>query len=124
MQELGGLLPWQIKRVRGYLDDRLDGRIRMASVAEQARLSPSYFSRRFRQCFGVTFAKFIARMRVERAQRLMMTSPLSLSHIALACGFADQAHFTRTFSALTGSTPAQWRREALLSASEARWRKH
>ena len=36
----------------------------------------------------------------------------SLCQIALACGFNDQAHFTRTFGKLTGSTPSQWRRTA------------
>ena len=41
---------------------------------------------------------------------LMMQSPEnSLSDIALACGFADQSHFTRVFGRIVGSSPKAWR---------------
>jgi AraC-like DNA-binding protein len=36
---------------------------------------------------------------------------LPLCEIAIQCGFADQSHFTRVFSAKTGSAPGRWRRE-------------
>ena len=105
----GALRPWQITRVRDYIDDQLDGRITLAGAAEQARLGPSHFSRCFRLCFGVTFLKYVAQKRVERAQRLLVKSPSQLSDIALVCGFADQAHFTRTFHKLAGAPPGRWR---------------
>ncbi|MDG2527937.1 helix-turn-helix transcriptional regulator [Caulobacter endophyticus] len=107
----GGLLAWQIKRVGRYLDHQLDDRITLKAVAEQVRLSPSYFSRCFRRSFGAPFAKFVMQKRIERAQQLMVTSPMSLGQIALACGFADQAHFTRAFTNLTGGAPGKWRRQ-------------
>lgn len=112
----GGLLPWQVNRVRTYVDEALNGRIALADAARQARLSAGYFSRCFRRSFGLTFSQFVARERIERAVRLMATSPSSLSAIALACGFADQAHFTRTFGAVTGSTPGRWRRQTINDA--------
>lgn len=105
-----GLLPWQARRVRDYVDGGLHERPSIKGAAEHARLSPSYFSRRFRQSFGVTFSRFVAHRRIERAQSLMVRSTSSLCQIALACGFTDQAHFTRTFGGVTGSTPSQWRR--------------
>lgn len=110
-----GLLPWQAKRVRDYVEDKLDERVTVRAAAQHAKLSPGYFSRRFRQCFGVTFAKFVARQRIERAKRLMAIGSNRLSEIAAACGFSDQAHFTRTFGALTGSTPSRWRRQLMVA---------
>ncbi|MFT4251703.1 MAG: AraC family transcriptional regulator [Caulobacter sp.] len=107
---LGGLLAWQIKRVDRYLDHQLDAHITLKAAAEQVRLSPSYFSRCFRRSFGAPFAKFVMQKRVARAQQLMVTSPMSLGQVALACGFADQAHFTRVFTNLTGGAPGKWRR--------------
>ena len=107
-----GLLPWQARRVRDYVDGGLHGRPSIKGAAEHARLSPSYFSRQFRQSFGVTFAQFVAHRRIERAQSMMVRSTSSLCQIALACGFTDQAHFTRTFGGVTGSTPSKWRRTA------------
>lgn len=107
-----GLLPWQVKRVRDYVDGTLHGRVSLSVAAGQARLSPNYFSRRFRLAFGVTFSRFVAGQRIERAKRLMVGGTGKLCQIALACGFADQAHFTRTFGNLLGCTPSRWRRQA------------
>jgi methylphosphotriester-DNA--protein-cysteine methyltransferase len=48
--------------------------------------------------------------RVERAKELLPNSKLSLSDVALACGFGDQSHFTRTFTATVRLSPGVWRR--------------
>lgn len=108
-----GLLVWQIKRVRDYIDAGLHGRVSLSAAASQARLSPGYFSRCFRQSFGVTFSRYVASRRVAWAQRLMLENAGKLCQIALTCGFSDQAHFTRTFGAVIGRPPAQWRRQAI-----------
>lgn len=107
-----GLLPWQARRVREYVESGLESRPSIKGAAERAKLSPSYFSRRFRQSFGMTFSQFVARRRIARAQSMMIRTRSSLCQIALACGFTDQAHFTRTFGGLIGSTPSEWRRLA------------
>ncbi|AYV46499.1 AraC family transcriptional regulator [Caulobacter flavus] len=106
----GGLAPWQVKRIGRYVDEGLDRRLTLAEAAEQVRLSPSHFSRCFRVSFGAPFSKHVTRRRLERARWLMMTTGQSLGQIALACGFADQAHFTRAFTNLTGGAPGRWRR--------------
>ncbi len=110
-----GLLPWQVKRVRDYVDADLHGPMSLSVAAAHARLSPGYFSRRFRQSFGVTFSRFVAARRVERARGLLVGGAGKLCEIALACGFSDQAHFTRTFGNLMGCTPGRWRRHAAAS---------
>lgn len=108
-----GLLPWQAKRVRDYVEADLHGRVSLQAAAGHARLSPGYFSRRFRQSFGTSFSRFVAARRVERAQKLILGAAGSLCEVALACGFADQSHFTRTFSSLMGCSPSRWRRHAV-----------
>ena len=110
-----GLLPWQVKRVRDYVDADLHGRVSLSMAAGHARLSPNYFSRCFRRSFGVTFSRFVAGRRVERAQGLMIGGVDKLCQIALACGFADQAHFTRTFGDHLGCPPARWRRQVAMN---------
>jgi AraC family transcriptional regulator len=114
-----GLLPWQVKRVRDYVDADLHGAMSLRAAAAHARLSPGYFSRRFRQSFGVTFSRFVAARRVERARGLLVGGGGKLCEIALACGFSDQAHFTRTFGNLMGCTPGRWRRQAAASRLSA-----
>ena len=48
---------------------------------------------------------------MEQNKGLLRDGRLSLSDVALSCGFADQSHFTRVFTKLTGLTPGAWRRE-------------
>jgi AraC family transcriptional regulator len=105
----GGLAPWQMRAVRNYIDDRLGGAVRVGDLAKLVSLSASYFSRAFKDSFGELPHAYIVRMRIERAQTLMLTTSSSLSQIAYACGLVDQAHLCRCFRQATGTTPGVWR---------------
>ena len=104
------LAPWQTRKVKEFIDTSLDSTIRLRDCASKARLSASYFSHAFKATFGTTVCNYIRRRRVERAQQLMLLSKEPLSQIALACGFADQAHYCRVFRDVVGLSPNAWRR--------------
>jgi AraC-like DNA-binding protein len=110
----GGLAPWQKRKIEEYIERRLAGPVHVTEVARLVSLSPGHFSRAFKESFGDTPHAYIMRMRLARAQELMLTTPDPLSQIALACGHADQAHFTKRFRAETGETPNAWRRRHTL----------
>jgi AraC family transcriptional regulator len=108
----GGLAPWQIRRVRQYVDEHVEQRIELATLSVVAQLSKAYFCKAFKRSFGETPHSYVTRRRVEQARYLMLTTERHLSEIALACGFADQAHFTKTFRLFNKVTPGLWRRES------------
>jgi AraC family transcriptional regulator len=110
----GGLAPWQAKRLRSYIEGKLDSTIRARDLAGLVRLSTSYFFRAFRKTFGDTPVAYIMKRRMLRAQELMLKSRVSLSQVALECGMCDQAHFSRTFRRIVGTNPTVWRRQLLL----------
>ena len=62
-----------------------------------------------KRVFGLTPTQYILRVRVEHATELLTHTDRSLADIATACGFYDQADFTRKFGRLTSMTPAQFR---------------
>jgi|SRR5580658_8551033 AraC family transcriptional regulator len=105
-----GLLAWQARRVLDYVEEHLSETIRVADLSCLVRLTESHFSRAFRKRFGAAPHSYIVCRRVRRSVRLMLEDELSLSEVALACGFSDQAHFGNTFRRLMGITPAAWRR--------------
>lgn len=115
-QPRGGLAPWQKSRVDRYLRRSLHRPLRLEDLAEQAALSISHFARAFKDSFGVTPHSYIIRLRLERAQRLMLTTRDPLSQIALACGLASQAHLSKLFRRWLGETPSAWRRRHLTGA--------
>lgn len=105
-----GLAAWQTRRVKEFIEASLDSSIRLRDCASKARLSAGYFSHAFKATFGTTVCHYIRRRRIERAQQLMLLSKEPLSQIALACGFADQAHYCRVFREVVGQSPNAWRR--------------
>jgi AraC family transcriptional regulator len=106
----GGLAPWQVRRVLAHIEANLGTPIRNKDLATVARLSEYHFNVAFRSSVGEAPHGFIIRRRMERAQGLMLSTEKCLSEIALECGLADQAHFTRLFRKIVGESPAAWRR--------------
>ena len=107
---LGGLAPWRIHRLQAFVEEHLSQSIRLADLSGVVGLSVPHFSRAFRLSFGQPPHLYVIQRRLERARRLMLTSDIALSELAIVCGFNDQAHFCRLFRRC-GRIPAAWRRE-------------
>lgn len=107
----GGLLPWQKRQASELLHENLNGRIRLAEVAQECGLSVSHFARSFKISFGVSAHQWLIQHRIDFAKQLMSQTGMSLTDISIRSGFNDQAAFTHTFQQLIGMTPARWRRE-------------
>jgi AraC family transcriptional regulator len=107
----GGLAPWQRRRVVELIREHLDGELKLATLAEECRISVSHFARSFRTSFGTSAHRYLILSRVEIAKALLSQTNSSLVEIAAQTGFSDQAALTRTFAAIVGATPAKWRRE-------------
>lgn len=82
----------------------------MSAMAKLAGLSSTHFNRRFQQLLRMTPMAYLKMVRVHAAQRLLTTTSLPLSQIAIDAGFTDQSHFTRRFRQSTGLTPAAYRK--------------
>lgn len=98
------------KRVLDFVAERYSGAITLEDMARVAGLSPSHFSRLFKQTIGKSPMQFVTAYRVERAKEALADLDRPLIEIALTCGFADQAHFTRVFKQAEGVTPTGYRR--------------
>lgn len=108
--QTGKLAPWQVRTATAFIEQHADRNLQVRDVAAAVRLSPSYFSHAFKESFGQAAKSYIIERRIARAKHLMLTTDEGLAHIALACGFSDQAHFCRTFGGLVGQPPSRWRR--------------
>ena len=107
----GALAPWQIARVRAFIDENLHRTIHAKDLSAVAQRSTSHFSRSFKQASEEPPHAYLVRRRLERACHLMITSSASLSEIALSVGFSDRAHLSRLFRQALGQSPSRWRRD-------------
>ncbi len=84
--------------------------LEMKDLAAVSGFSHSQFNRRFRAIYRMTPTAYLQRVRVHEASRRLAESEQSIGDIALATGFYDQAHLTRTFRSLLNITPREFRR--------------
>ena len=108
--EKGGLAPWQTRRVKLFVQQRLSFPISCRELAQAVGLSPSHFTRAFAVSNKMTPHVYVTRARVEHGCTLMKSTTTPLSQISIECGFSDQAHFNRIFLKFIGVTPGRWRR--------------
>jgi len=102
---------WQAKRVQAYIDENIAKPILVEDLAAFTRLSQSYFFRAFKGSFGTPPHAYIILRRMAHAKEMLRGTDEPLAQIALACGLADQAHFSRVFRRTAGVSPGVWRRE-------------
>ena len=107
----GGLAGWQERRLRAFIEAHFQERIRLETLAALANLSVSHFCRAFKQTIGVAPHAYLIRRRIGYAQRMMLATEKSIVEIANEAGFADQAHFGRTFQKMFHTSPGAWRRK-------------
>jgi AraC family transcriptional regulator len=82
----------------------------VTALAASVGVHPVYLARVFRRVHGCTMAQYLAKMRVRRACALLASRDRSLAQIAAVLGFADQSHFTRTFTSVAGAPPGAYRK--------------
>ena len=75
-------------------------------------LEPGYFSRLFYELMGVRPIEFINRKRIEKVQRLLVTTSDNLDNIARIVGLSNWAYLSRVFKKYTGVTPGQYRKQS------------
>jgi len=80
-------------------------------VARALSVHPGHLARSFRAGTGETLGARLRRLRAHRAAELIRTTPTPLIEVAAECGFAHQAHMTRVFRSLFGTTPGRYRRQ-------------
>jgi AraC family transcriptional regulator len=110
----GGLASWQARRTLDYIEANLGSKMDIGELAGVVSLSRSHFSRAFKFSLGVSPMEYVAVRRVERAKALISSTKEPLAEVALACGFADQPHFSRRFRDLIGMSPGRWRRSNMV----------
>lgn len=107
----GKLADWQEAIAKELMLANLDAGISVAEVAEACALSRSHFTRKFKESTCQSPHVWLRQQRVDKAIELLRHSPLSLTQIAMECGFFDQAHFCRVFARSQGMTPLAFKRQ-------------
>ncbi|CAN5827098.1 AraC family transcriptional regulator [soil metagenome] len=106
----------RLEQVTTHIEQNFREPLPLAEGARLCGLTPSAFSRFFRQMTGQTFVAFRNECRVREAARLLVETDSTITHIAFECGFQNLANFNRRFREAQGETPGQYRRKRIRPA--------
>src|SRR4030095_2024140 len=104
-----------LEHARDILHEQFADNLTLACLANLVGVHPVYLASSFRKKYHCTVGEYRQRLRIEFACRELSKAHSSLAQIALAAGFSNQAHFSKTFKRFTGTTPAKYRTSSLRS---------
>lgn len=97
-------------RVLGILRAHYGEQLTSANVAEQLCYSHSYFCRKFKKTFSLSFQQYLSQYRLSKARLLLTQSGLTVGEIAEKVGYNSVSFFIRQFHELYGYTPGQFQK--------------
>ena len=111
--------PQHLQRAAELMQDDSASPLSLLQLSAVAGLTPSHFVRAFSQHYGMTPHAYLLDRRIRHARTLLKQGQ-PLAEVALASGFADQAHFQRQFKRRVAATPGQYRTQLARQAERTR----
>lgn len=102
-----------VARTLAFVREHATDGIRVSDVVADAHACRRLVEQRFRDATGTSLYQMIQRLRIQKAERLLLETHLSVGAVAEACGFTDLHHFVVSFRRRTGQTPRGFRRRSL-----------
>jgi len=99
-----------LRDVQQWITEHPAGDLTVESLAARARLSPRHFARAFRAETGTTPGRYVDRVRLEHARRLLEDTGDGIEEIARASGYGTPEAMRRAFVRTLGAGPAEYRR--------------
>ncbi len=99
----------QIKRVLTKIRNDYSKPLTLDDLAKEAHLNSQYFCRAFKELTGKPPIDYLNYYRIECAAEQLRLSDLSVTEVALSCGFNDLSYFNRMFKRRKNMTPTQYR---------------
>ena len=102
----------KISTAKRFIDKRIKVKITIAEVCEYVHLDNAYFSRLFKNTYGITPTAYILQQKVEQSKYLLTKTSLSINDIALNYSFVNSSHYIRSFIKIVGMSPSQYREQS------------
>ena len=108
--------PASISRARDFIHSQLAESISLPQIARVAGMSESHFCRQFKLATGMTLTEYVNYARILWAKKELLKPNARISEIAFMVGFQSLSQFNRCFAKFHGSSPSQYRDEALTTS--------
>lgn len=98
-----------VQEAQFYLEANFADEISINQMAQELQVSPPHLTREFHTHFGQAPIRYLTRLRIEHAIRLLLNSTLDVKKVAKQCGFQSSNYFTKVFHKEVGLSPSRYR---------------
>ncbi|WP_208559750.1 AraC family transcriptional regulator [Marinilactibacillus kalidii] len=101
---------YKCKKIVLYIEEHYQTKITLEEISTHIGFSKEHFCRFFKKYFRMTFVNYLNRMRIKKAEYLLLNTHLKIIDISLETGFEDSNYFTSLFKKETKMTPSNYRK--------------
>jgi len=98
-----------VAMVEEYVKKNFMHEISMQDAARAVNYSDAYFSKMFKQQFGLNFTAYLTEYRIEEAKKMLCQPAISVKDIGVRVGYPDSNYFARVFRRMNGVSPSEYR---------------
>lgn len=88
-----------------YMSENYDKQITTRTLADMAHISEGYFCQMFKDVTGKTAMEYLNHLRVDKAEKMLKRTEMTVTETAFCCGFENANYFSRTYKKIKGVTP-------------------
>lgn len=96
-------------KVQTYISEHLDIQLRLSDISDLFHYNAAYLGRLIKDKTGYHFNDYVLKLRMIKAQSLLIDGELLIHEISHKVGFKDPEHFTKRFKQFTGFTPSDYK---------------
>ncbi|WP_113672813.1 AraC family transcriptional regulator [Vallitalea guaymasensis] len=100
----------ELHKIMNYLNESYHHQHTIEELANKCNLSPYYFIRKFKKVSGYSPQKYLLRIRMENAKKMLVESNLNIGDIGTMVGFKNALYFSKAFKEFVGISPSQFRK--------------
>jgi len=100
-----------VRQAKTFIQENYYRPLTVKETADQVNLSPSYFQHLFKNETDLSFVDYLTKIRIARAEELLVKGSKPISDIAFSVGFDDSNYFSKVFKQKTGLSPRDYRKE-------------
>lgn len=98
-----------LEKVFDYVSTHYHNQVSVLDAAELSNMSYHYFSRKFKRIMKKSFSEYLNFVRISEAEKLLMTTDLNITEIALEVGFSTSSYFIQQFKMYKSISPKRFR---------------
>ena len=101
----------RVSRAMEFIEEHFSDPITIEDIVSHSQVSRRHFFRLFEQAVGVAPMEYLKKLRLQKAASMLLTSNVSVTQVAFACGFNDSNYFSSLYHKEFGMSPSQFKKD-------------